>query len=115
MPSSISPNPLNLDSDIPFCLGSAFEELQHSRGRKATDSLFDMCFGHDIPLAKKTRDNLQEIDCQEDVFTIIAHDSAVRDGVDHFPESLNEWKAKGWAKEGQWRFLGDFDAGTEKA
>lgn len=58
VPSSITPNPLNLESDIPFCPGSAFEELQHSRGRKTTDSLYDMCFGHDIPLAKKTRDHL---------------------------------------------------------
>jgi glyoxylase-like metal-dependent hydrolase (beta-lactamase superfamily II) len=105
VPSSISPNPLNLESEIPFCPGSAFEELQHSRGRKPTDSLYDMCFGHDIPLAKKTRDHLQELDCHEDIFTIIAHDSAVRDGVDHFPESLNAWKERGWGNKTRWTWL----------
>jgi hypothetical protein len=64
-----------------------------------------MCFGHDIPLAKKTRDHLQELDCHEDIFTIIAHDSAVRDGVDHFPESLNAWKERGWGNKTRWTWL----------
>jgi hypothetical protein len=54
-------------------------------------SLYDMTFGHDIPLARNTATRLQELDADDRVFVIIAHDSTVRDGVDHFPESLNDW------------------------
>ncbi|KAH8695545.1 beta-lactamase-like protein [Talaromyces proteolyticus] len=109
LPKSISPHPFRQDQSLPFCPGSVFEELQSSRGRRPTDSLYDMCFGHDIPLAMKTRNHLQELDWHEDVFTIIAHDAAVRDGVDHFPQSLNAWKKKGWGRSLKWRWLRDLE------
>ncbi|KAE8364617.1 beta-lactamase-like protein [Aspergillus caelatus] len=91
--------------DVGFCLGSAWEELQASRGRQKEDSLFDPTFGHNVPLAIETVKKLQEIDCDEDVFVVIAHDFAVRDGVAHFPEALNEWKARGWGRQLRWAFL----------
>lgn len=94
---------LNLEAG--FCPGSAWEELQASRGRGKEDTLFDPTFGHDVPLAIETVRKLQEIDCDEDVFVVIAHDFAVRDGVAHFPEALNEWKARGWGRELRWAFL----------
>jgi glyoxylase-like metal-dependent hydrolase (beta-lactamase superfamily II) len=55
VPESISPHPYHAISDVPFCPGSVFDDLQHSRGRKPTDTLYEMCFGHDIPLAQQTR------------------------------------------------------------
>ena len=107
VPASIMPHPCFPHSDIPFCPGSAFDELQQSRRRKSTSSLYDITFGHDIPLATRTVGNLQELDCDENVFIIIAHDSTVRDGVPHFPESLNAWKEKGWGKSLKWAFFRD--------
>lgn len=72
-----------------------------------------MTFGGDIPLAHKTAGHLQELDCLENVFVIIAHDSAVRDNVPHFPEdkeeNLNDWRERGWAKRVKWNFLKDLD------
>ena len=69
--------------------------------------MFDLCFGGDIPLARRTVGELQELDCRDDIFVIIAHDKAVRDGVPHFPESLNNWSEKGWGKDLRWSFLGE--------
>lgn len=109
MPAEISPHPFHPQEDFSFCLGSAWEELQNSRGRKPTDTLFELCFGHDIPLARKTRNQLQELDCDENVFVIVAHDASVRDRVDHFPKSLNDWKEKNWAKDVKWTFLRDLE------
>jgi hypothetical protein len=109
VPDTISPNPCTSHSSASLCPGHAWEELQSSRGRKATDSLFDMTYGLDIPLAMQTRDQLQELDCHEDVFVIIAHDSTVRDGVEHFPQTLNDWKAKGWGQQLKWQFFQDLD------
>lgn len=107
VPRELYPSPYNAQSEVPFCLGSAWEELQRSRGRNPSDTLYDMCFGHDIPLAVKTKDSLQELDCDESVFVIVAHDSSVRDKVDHFPKSLNDWKAMNWASDVKWAFLSD--------
>ncbi|KAL4877816.1 beta-lactamase-like protein [Aspergillus karnatakaensis] len=105
LPQSITPHLFDRLSESAFCPGSAWEELQNSRGRKATDSLFDPTFGFDIPLAMQTLEKLQELDCDENVFVVIAHDFAVRDVVSHFPEDLNGWKARGWGRELRWAFL----------
>lgn len=93
-----------------LCPGHAFEELQALRGRQPSDTLYDLTFGADIPLATKTVGQLQELDCDENIFVIIAHDSTVRDGVPHFPESLNAWKEKGWGKKLRWAFLRDLQS-----
>ncbi|GAB7364260.1 hypothetical protein MBLNU230_g4808t1 [Neophaeotheca triangularis] len=109
MPPSISPHPFNPSNQQGFCPGHWWEELQKSRGRKTDDSLYDMTFGGDIPLANATKGKLQELDCRDDVFVIIAHDSTVRDGVPHFPESINDWQKKGWGKDLKWRFVRDLE------
>jgi glyoxylase-like metal-dependent hydrolase (beta-lactamase superfamily II) len=109
VPESITPHPCHPQNDLPLCPGTAFVELQRSRDRSPTDSLYDMTFGHDIPLARKTATWLQELDASERIFVIIAHDSTVRDGVEHFPQSLNEWKAKGWGRSLKWAFFRDLE------
>ncbi|KAJ5650399.1 uncharacterized protein N7484_004122 [Penicillium longicatenatum] len=104
LPDSIHPH-----GNVPFCPGGAFEELQQTRGRSITEPLFTPTFGHDIPLIIETIGKLQEADCMDNVFVIIAHDATVRDGVDHFPLSLNRWKEMGWGKDLKWAFLRDVE------
>ncbi|KAL3463562.1 beta-lactamase-like protein [Aspergillus heterothallicus] len=110
LPDAITPHPVLPHCETAFCPGSAWEELQASRGRSKTDTLFEPTFGHDVPLAIETIAKLQEVDCDEDVFVIIAHDFAVRDGVEHFPAALNEWKEKGWGTKLRWAFLRELEA-----
>lgn len=105
VPDSITPNPINPQASTALCPGHAFEELQKSRGREPTDTLFTMTFGHDIPLATNTVKWLQELDCNDDIFVIVAHDFHVEKVVDHFPQSLNSWKEKGWGKQTRWAWL----------
>jgi hypothetical protein len=109
VPSTIKPHPCHPLGDMVLCPGHAWEELQKSRGREATDTLFNMTFGLDIPLATHTAGKLQELDCLDNVFVIIAHDSTVRDGVPHFPENINNWKENGWAEKLKWAFLRDLE------
>ncbi|OBT60642.1 hypothetical protein VE03_09957 [Pseudogymnoascus sp. 23342-1-I1] len=109
VPDSISPHPCCPSSKIPFCPGGEWEKLQQSRGRKATDSLYDIKFGLDIPLATKTVGHLQDLDCDARVLTIIAHDSSVRDGVEHFPATLNDWYSKGWGENTKWAWFRDLE------
>ncbi|KAJ5672046.1 hypothetical protein N7507_001173 [Penicillium longicatenatum] len=107
LPDSIHPHPCHPHGNVPFCPGGAFEELQQTRGRSITEPLFTPTFGHDIPLIIETIGKLQEADFLDNVFVIIAHDATVRDGVVHFPLSLNRWKEMGWGKDLKWAFLRD--------
>ncbi|GES60374.1 metallo-beta-lactamase superfamily protein [Aspergillus terreus] len=109
MPFQITPHPIRPSSSVPFCPGSAWEELQRSRDRQPDQSLYDTTFAHDIPLAIHTVGKLQEIDADPNVFVIIAHDAQVRDGVPHFPASLNDWKKAGWGDALKWAFLRDLE------
>jgi hypothetical protein len=69
-----------------------------------------MTFGLDVPLATHTLRKLQELDCADDIFVIIAHDSTVRDGVSQFPDALNDWKERGWGRDLKWAFLRDLES-----
>lgn len=109
VPDTITPHPCNPFGTGSLCPGHAWEELQKSRGREATDTLYDMTFGADIPLATRTVGKLQELDCLENVLVIIAHDSTVRDRAPHFPESLNNWKEKGLGDKVRWAFFRDLE------
>ncbi|RSL46479.1 hypothetical protein CEP54_013828 [Fusarium duplospermum] len=109
VPDRIIPHPCHATENTVLCPGEAFDRLQKSRGRASTDSLFDLTFGQDIELARRTTVQLQELDCDQDIFVIIAHDSTIRDGVPHFPKSLNDWKAKGLGKGLKWTFLRDLE------
>ncbi|KAM5380137.1 hypothetical protein ACJZ2D_003784 [Fusarium nematophilum] len=109
VPDHIAPHPCRPHDNTVLCPGEAFDRLQKSRGRASTDSLFDLTFGLDIDLARATAAQLQELDCNEDIFVIVAHDSTVRDGVPHFPESLNDWKTRGLGAGLKWAFLRDLE------
>ncbi|KAF6819028.1 metallo-beta-lactamase superfamily protein [Colletotrichum musicola] len=110
VPESISPHPCRPHENIALCPGSAWDELQASRGRCPTDALFDATFGLDLPKVAETIESLQQLDCDENVFVIIAHDSTVRDAVPHFPRSLDAWKSEGWGKAVKWAFFRDLEA-----
>ncbi|KAF2207706.1 hypothetical protein CERZMDRAFT_115052 [Cercospora zeae-maydis SCOH1-5] len=109
IPKEIFPHPVLPHSPASFCPGHAFEELQTLRGRKVDDTLYDMTFGYDIPLATDTVKKLQEMDVQNNIFVIIAHDIHVDRIVDHFPTSLNAWKDRGWDEKARWMWLKDLE------
>lgn len=80
-----------------------------SSREKCDGCTFDINFGENIPLAKESIERPKELDCNEDIFTIVSHDSDVRDGVPHFPDSLKAWKEKGWGKRLRWNFFSDLE------
>jgi hypothetical protein len=50
----------------------------------------------------------EELDANNDILTIAAHDWTVKGIIDEYPKSLNAWKEKGWKESSQWKFLEDF-------
>ena len=71
--------------------------------------MYDLAFGFDVPLATQTVGKPKELDCDDHVFVVIAHDQFVRNVVPHFPASLNTWRAQGWGEQVKWAFPGDLE------
>jgi glyoxylase-like metal-dependent hydrolase (beta-lactamase superfamily II) len=59
-------------------------------------------------LAAQSIQRLQDIDADERVLVIIAHDPSTIDTLTFFPEGpINEWRGAGWKAKLRWRFLGE--------
>ena len=63
----------------------------------------------DEPALKDTIHKDEELDAGDDVFTFIAHDWSLKGVISEWPESLNQWKEKGWKEQTRWKFLEDFE------
>lgn len=63
--------------------------------------------------ALETREKLMNLDGNENVLTVIAHDTTVMDVLKFFPESANNWKKDGWDKIARWIFLRDWYGAVE--
>ncbi|KAH7177108.1 hypothetical protein EDB81DRAFT_836910 [Dactylonectria macrodidyma] len=108
MPSEINPHPLQPDSLTP-CPGSVFEYLLRNGdssmllyGQKRPGLIFS-----DPDVAEETIEKLQEFDASGNIFVVIAHDNHLKDIVDFFPKSANDFLAKGWDIKTRWKFLSD--------
>ena len=116
LPENIVPNPL----DAPFarkshgCPGAIFEAIHPQRS--STEPFYKLTtkgVHHDPEEGQDSIDKLKEFDAHDSILVNIAHDSSLGDVVDLFPKTANGWSKKGWKEEGRWRFLRDFDTGSE--
>ncbi|KAI0018068.1 hypothetical protein F4780DRAFT_771977 [Xylariomycetidae sp. FL0641] len=62
-------------------------------------------FMDDLKTAEWSIDVVGEFDAHDNVFMVFAHDATLLDVVEFYPKDANEWKSKGWRREGRWRFL----------
>ena len=112
LPSSISPNPLDLKSSNP-CPGSMFDGLLRDGDNKKPFYVIarpedGSGVAHDADEAEVTIEKVMEADANDEVLVVMAHDDSLLDVVDFFPEYANEFKQKGWIEKGRWLFLKDF-------
>jgi len=113
LPESISPSPLEAPFMVApsFCPGEIFQAIHPEKSR--TEPFFSPTgdFHSDNQEARRSIAKMTEFDAYDNVFSVIAHDKSLLGVVDLYPKGANEWHAKGWGKEGRWRFLRSF--GTE--
>jgi glyoxylase-like metal-dependent hydrolase (beta-lactamase superfamily II) len=112
LPSSISPNPLDLQSNNP-CPGSMFDGLLRDGDNKKPFYVIarpedGSGVAHDADEAEVTIEKVMEADANDEVLVVMAHDDSLLDVVDFFPEYANEFKQKGWSEKGRGLFLKDF-------
>ncbi|TLD07941.1 hypothetical protein E2P81_ATG10565 [Venturia nashicola] len=117
LPSSISPSPLQppFQLQATFCPGEVFEAIHPKNSR--TEPFFSPSTEGvhlDVAEAKQSIEKMTEYDAYENVFSVISHDRSLFDVVDFYPKPANQWKEKGWEREGRWRFLGELGAEVGK-
>ncbi|KAL8674885.1 MAG: hypothetical protein Q9168_000688 [Polycauliona sp. 1 TL-2023] len=54
--------------------------------------------------AKETLQKIMELDAQENVFVVLAHDTSLEDQIDLYPKSADRWMEKGWKSRTRWLF-----------
>ncbi|KAL0062508.1 hypothetical protein AAF712_010642 [Marasmius tenuissimus] len=53
----------------------------------------------------ESQKSLSVLDAHHDIFLVLSHDATLMGTINLFPETLNEWKEKGWKKNTIWTFL----------
>jgi glyoxylase-like metal-dependent hydrolase (beta-lactamase superfamily II) len=112
LPESISPSPLPTHPG--GCSCSVFRHLLRDG---VTTPFYDPAAGgwhHDAEEATRTVRKLQELDGQENVLAVAAHDASLLDVVDFFPKKVDAKKIPAWDSESRWKFLGDFAGAVEE-
>lgn len=98
------------------CPGAFMEQHVHPF-KSATRPFYDIAkdFSHDHEEAGRSINSLQEFDASDDVLMCIAHDMTLIGTVDFYPDTLDDWKAKGYKEQVMWSFCGDFKVDQAKA
>ncbi|CAE6413238.1 unnamed protein product [Rhizoctonia solani] len=114
LPDAISPNPFPNRLKAPECPGGLLLDVHPKHTSlepfyQVANPLQGGAASSDPAEAQKSVEKLIDIDCHENIFTVIAHDKTMLDVLEFFPGSLNDWKFKGYKERSMWRFLKDFE------
>lgn len=118
-PSTYQPLPENVnlsieDRQVPFCPCAWYDDLQTSRNRDPKGPLWQPAFGHNMDEVLTTIAHMQEYDGNDNIFVILAHDSALRrENVPSFPEMVNDWKVRGLGQKLRWSWIGEIVEATK--
>ncbi|AEO63751.1 uncharacterized protein THITE_2109342 [Thermothielavioides terrestris NRRL 8126] len=122
IPDPFAPDPRPLASHY-GCAAAVFDSLFAARGRSAGDPIFDPArakhgeeaFHDDVDELRRTAAKLQAMDAHDNVLIAAAHDEALLDHMDFFPDGkLNGFVHHAWVRRVRWRFLKDFAAAVGK-
>jgi hypothetical protein len=109
IPEDVKPH-LNkaLPPHLECCLtGQMFRDLHARNDRKPGEAFFDAVLVEDEVAAASTINGTQTFDAEANIFVVLAHDVSLRDSIEVFPQTANNWKKKGWKDQTRWRFLSD--------
>jgi glyoxylase-like metal-dependent hydrolase (beta-lactamase superfamily II) len=108
LPKYIAPAPMSRFGHA-GCPGAYMVEHVHPK-RSATQPFYDIAqgFSHDHDEAVRSIRKLEEFDASDDVLMCIAHDQTLLGNVAFYPETINDWKVKGYGDKVRWAFCGDF-------
>lgn len=110
LPRELGP-PSPLPRKQPVCPGELLRGIHPYEKANQPFYYVTESFAQDKKLADWTIEGLGELDAQENILMLMAHDDAIVDPgqLDFYPRSLNDWYRKGVKEKIKWLFLADFD------
>ncbi|KAL8640805.1 MAG: hypothetical protein Q9228_002319 [Teloschistes exilis] len=105
-PGIIRPTPyLPLPRRAAGCSGEALQAIHPLRSVNApffkpSERMFPA-----MKEAEETVRKIMEMDAQENVFVVLAHDASLAGEMDTFPDEIADWKEKGVKERTRWLFL----------
>ncbi|KAH6660306.1 hypothetical protein BKA67DRAFT_667194 [Truncatella angustata] len=112
LPSQLSPSPSRLFTHA--CPGETLQRLQRNNSPAEPFFTVSPILFPDHEAALDTVRKIAELDASDNIFVIIAHDGSIKNHIDLFPESINDWKAKGVRLQTRWLFCNDFTSAIEE-
>ncbi|CAE6413231.1 unnamed protein product [Rhizoctonia solani] len=112
LPKYVSPNPFPNELNAVMCPGALLLHIHPTHN--PTEPFYRVANSPgsaartDTVEAQESLEKLKEMDGNENVLTIIAHDAMWLKVLMFFPETLNNWKSEGHKARGAWAFLKDF-------
>ena len=112
LPDQISPAPNSKPFTNSACPGELFASMHRLRNEEDGESkskTTPLCFmagpEEDLAESQRSADKLADFDGEDNILTVYAHDNSLLEVLEFFPQKANDWKEKGWKRQGHWRFL----------
>lgn len=112
LPSVLLPNPFENQGTL-VCPGALFDHLLPDGDKNkpfftVSSSTDGNGVAADVNQAMETIRKVQEVDVNDKILVVMAHDASLLDVLDFFPKYVDGFVEKGWVKAGRWVFLKDF-------
>ncbi|KAM6479584.1 Metallo-hydrolase/oxidoreductase [Trichoderma sp. SZMC 28011] len=112
LPSVLLPNPFENQGTLGYP-GALFDHLLPDGDRNkpfftVSSSTNGNGVATDANQAGETIRKIQEVDANDKILVVMAHDASLLDVLDFFPRYVDGFVQKGWVKAGRWVFLKDF-------
>ena len=127
-PAALRPNeltPLPDSIEVPYlnpypCPGDLFHSFHPCADQGKANSEPFVVVGEkspaiDLAAAREVVNKIKAFDADDNIMVITAHDWSLLEVLELYPQSANNWKAKGWKEKGRWRFLVDFQKAVDLA
>ena len=116
LPTTI-PSSLSMEEHFAARIGCPGAVLQNLHPLKSVTEPFFQLSDFAFPYyqdACETLRKISEFDATDNVLVIIAHDKSLKEYIDFYPKTINDWKSKGLGVKTRWLFCQDFIPAVEQ-
>lgn len=96
-----------LGEDSGLCPGLLLDSCLSSKSEPFFEVAAPSLIFPDRDASIDTVSKIQQLDGQESVFVVMAHDLSIRDTIPLFPKRINRWKTSGIKGDSRWAFCRD--------
>ena len=96
------------------CPGAILQRLQPIQSAIKPFYSVKLSFPTDLEACEESLRKVMELDADDNVLVVMAHDPVLKGLVNFFPEKVNNWRSKDVKSKVTWLFLRDFRTAIEQ-